>query len=671
MMQTMQNGPCPRHQIVNDLTLNEAALHWFKFGLQVIPVIPGTKKPAVKWDPWLSDLDIDKIKDHWNRHPNHEIAAIVGGNMVVFDMDTKEADVAMLRLMQQHGLSPLVVVRTTKGSHHYYAVPEGVSIKGDSHSTTDHPERIDVKTGRGAVMLPPSMGKKLLLLQADHADELTQIDQEFVNAVFAHNGRPLPGASNTTPRKVRADGGSTTALSSLKRLLDQIDPDCGYADWLHAIMAVFHETGGSEEGFDLVDAWSSKGDKYKGAYDVEATWTSLETGHGNPITIATLYSLAIDNVEPFERCETVVIECQPKAKIEAFERCETVVIDPRPQSVRNASNASNPFKVFSLKGHQEEILSRNSDQAFCLEGLAIMGQLSVIYAPPNTGKTLLVLKLLSNAISANKINGDNVFYLDCDDNVQGLSEKNAIAEEFGFHLLADGWQGFSISEFYDEFWGLIKSPEAHHTVLILDTLKKFVDPMNKSESRRFSRLLRRFVQVGGTVVTLAHTNKNRTQSGALIPAGTSDIQDDFDAAYVLDACTTTSNSTEKVVTFTNIKKRGNNVNEVSYEYTTDQDITYRQLFDSVHVVNDEAVAGARIQGQLEADAVIINAIKAAIADGVNGKMQLVEAVNKRTNESNRKIADCLERYTGADAAKKLWKTTRGDRGKMTFELIEG
>jgi hypothetical protein len=39
-----------------------AALSWYEFGFSVIPIIPGTKLPAVKWDPWLDGLSPKKIR---------------------------------------------------------------------------------------------------------------------------------------------------------------------------------------------------------------------------------------------------------------------------------------------------------------------------------------------------------------------------------------------------------------------------------------------------------------------------------------------------------------------------------------------------------------------------------------------------------------------------------
>ena len=44
-----------------------SAFHWYGFGLNVIPVIPGKKQTAVKWDDWLDGLCPESINDHWDQ----------------------------------------------------------------------------------------------------------------------------------------------------------------------------------------------------------------------------------------------------------------------------------------------------------------------------------------------------------------------------------------------------------------------------------------------------------------------------------------------------------------------------------------------------------------------------------------------------------------------------
>lgn len=58
-------------------------------------------------------------------------------------------------------------------------------------------------------------------------------------------------------------------------VLEQLDPDMGYHDWIKVGMALHHEFGGEYEGFEMWDEWSSTGTLYKGAEDLEFHWRSF------------------------------------------------------------------------------------------------------------------------------------------------------------------------------------------------------------------------------------------------------------------------------------------------------------------------------------------------------------------------------------------------------------
>jgi len=52
------------------------------------------------------------------------------------------------------------------------------------------------------------------------------------------------------------------------------------------------------------------------------------------------------------------------------------------------------FADFAIKESFEEIIKRIGSEQVALDPLAIKGQMTMIYGPANSGKTLLVLKLL-------------------------------------------------------------------------------------------------------------------------------------------------------------------------------------------------------------------------------------------------------------------------------------
>lgn len=93
-------------------------------------------------------------------------------------------------------------------------------------------------------------------------------------------------------------------LQEIKSPLDAIDPDIGRAPWLNVGMAIHHTTGGSKEGLNLWDSWSSKGEKYRPG-ECAATWKTFK---GSGITKATLFKMAKDVgwTEPVEDWEPPV-----------------------------------------------------------------------------------------------------------------------------------------------------------------------------------------------------------------------------------------------------------------------------------------------------------------------------------------------------------------------------
>ena len=51
------------------------------------------------------------------------------------------------------------------------------------------------------------------------------------------------------------------------------------------------------------------------------------------------------------------------------------------------------FSDFVITEDGDELLAQCEEEVFFLEPLALVGQLTMIYAPPNTGKTLIILSL--------------------------------------------------------------------------------------------------------------------------------------------------------------------------------------------------------------------------------------------------------------------------------------
>lgn len=297
-----------------------AANAWLAHGYSPMPVTPGQKATRYRHTPWLEKLSDRSVDVHWSSFPTDDIALHCGQGLVVLDADSPQSLDAMLALEAKHGLLAKLVVNTQKGVHHYFRQTPDLRIKAAGYSTAEHPERIDVRCRSAYIITAPSTGKTLATDEVVRFEDLTLLTQEFVDELFVHNGdKPL------TERPVREafdDCGEPVEVSvkvaRMRAMLEHIDPDEGYSAWLQVLMAIHHETGGSDEGLELADEWSSTGATYEGFNSIERKWASFDAGSSTPVTMASLvamvrdqgldpWTLCAEADEPFEACEMEVL----------------------------------------------------------------------------------------------------------------------------------------------------------------------------------------------------------------------------------------------------------------------------------------------------------------------------------------------------------------------------
>jgi len=164
---------------------------------------------------------------------------------------------------------------------------------------------------------------------------------------------------------------------------------------------------------------------------------------------------------------------------------------------------------FSVTGQSTELKRKMLSDVFIMDRIAILGQWTVIYAAPGTGKTLLTISMLRDQISKGLIQGTQVFYVNADDNFKGMTEKLEIAEKFGLQVFVPNFNGFVVDKMLPLMKSLAKSGQAHGIIFVLDTLKKFTNLMDKQTSSEFGNTAREFIAAGGSLVVLAHTNKHK------------------------------------------------------------------------------------------------------------------------------------------------------------------
>ena len=278
-----------------------------------------------------------------------------------------------------------------------------------------------------------------------------------------------------------------------------------------------------------------------------------------------------------------------------------------------------------------------------------------------------MLWLLIEAIKQGRVNPALVFYINCDDNLRGLVEKLHLAETYGFHMVAEGYEGFSAQDFVRILIEITDKGQTRGVVLILDTAKKFVDLMDKRVSTEFGKVIRRFVLRGGTVVLLAHTNKKPRPDGRPEYGGTGDLLQDVDAGYT-GRVISEPGAAEKVVEFENIKRRGDIAQRAIYAYSNADGLSYEQLLASVRRVADAEVTELNVTAETRADAEAVDVVCDLIRSGTNTREALTVGVMTRVRWSRSAVRDLLDRYCGDNPEQHRWMFDVRARGAKVYRL---
>lgn len=349
----------------------------------------------------------------------------------------------------------------------------------------------------------------------------------------------------------------------------------------------------------------------------------------------------------------------------------------QPEKKTNADNilSLDQFAITNI----EEMRNMLANDNWVLDRLALQGQITILFAKPNSGKTLLTLKMLIDSVKAGSIAGEDIYYLNSDDTMRGLTTKAELAAQHGIRMLASGYNGFKNSHLAVLLEQLTDRDEAKGKVLILDTLKKFSDLMNKTESSAFNEIMRGFVSKGGTVIALAHTNKARDAEGKVVFQGTSDTVDDADCCYTLDVVNVAEDvfrgvkMSTRTVLFENFKSRGDNVDKVSYQYSKIEGEPYQTLLDSVKAVDELQAAREEKQGRinekLREHEEEIQLILDAIDGGINRTLDIVESL-MADGISRAKAKKVLKEHTGDNVADgHRWFQDKGEKNERIFKRL--
>jgi len=357
--------------------------------------------------------------------------------------------------------------------------------------------------------------------------------------------------------------------------------------------------------------------------------------------------------------------------------CTQMLINSQQPLATVTAVASNDAKFtldrFALNGQSSAMEAQMLEDAFILGRLAILGQSTAIYAPPNAGKTLLTLSLLIEGITAGTVNPENVYYINADDTFKGLVTKLKLAERHGFKMLAPHHKDFKLEEFCAYLLRLVADQTARGVIVVLDTVKKFTDIMDKRASTNFGKVVRSFIQAGGSVIMLAHVNKHRDEDNKVIAAGTSDIIDDVDCAYTLDAEEQAYGV--YLATFENKKSRGDVQSKATYRYERHSGQQYEELLASVKAITDtelnQSNQAREIHQSQQANGELISILVGIMQEGIALKGEIVKEAVALSDYGKDKVRQVLRIHTGEYFLMgHYWTMTVGEKNAQSYALLK-
>lgn len=154
------------------------------------------------------------------------------------------------------------------------------------------------------------------------------------------------------------------------------------------------------------------------------------------------------------------------------------------------------------------------------------GQLFILVGVGGSGKTTVMEYICS------QISGD-VYYFNMDTPSVHIPEARKRAEAGRYHLLCPDLKG-GIDQVVNDLKIINQEgADLSDVTIVLDTIKKIMDMVDKGDIKRLMKVLRSLTAKGATIIGLGHTNKYANDDGWPNYEGTVDLRNDCDAMACL------------------------------------------------------------------------------------------------------------------------------------------
>lgn len=319
---------------------------------------------------------------------------------------------------------------------------------------------------------------------------------------------------------------------------------------------------------------------------------------------------------------------------------------------------SDPFKGLLTMEVTEEITKNISEAKLAYSPIFPHGHLIAVCSRAGAGKTTL----MTYVAGAMAKDGYRVMYINADAGASDIKDYYNHATEHGYTLINPDLTNGTADKVIHELRQIaLAESDLSKTVIVLDTLKKFGDLMNKTKSKQFNSLLRTLTTKGITVICLAHTNKYNDSDGKPIFEGTGDLRNDFDELIYLIPV---SNSDGSITVSTKIDKSRANIHDMSFTISADREVTV--LFNYI-----DTLAISEYQKNLADDQAVIDFILEQIGYISMTATELrAVAIAKDIKYSRSRLDTVLRRYSSDKSPDPKWTNSPASTTGVKYGVID-
>jgi hypothetical protein len=220
----------PTRHRAHGLTAYQFAQLYRKLGFHIFPLLPASKKPAVKWGG--AKLLPNTEPDYWKWRPNYGIAIATGpsSGLFVYDVDAgvgKRGGSSHVAYTDRFGPFPTTpcVLTGTRGLHYYFSCP-GFDFP---NSTSKVGPGLDIKTRGGFVVAPspsphPRTGRQYYWIAAPWDVDIAPGPTWLLRAILPPPPKPLTTVDPEHIRRARLQHGEGGPLERARLYIDAMPP---------------------------------------------------------------------------------------------------------------------------------------------------------------------------------------------------------------------------------------------------------------------------------------------------------------------------------------------------------------------------------------------------------------------------------------------------------------